>query len=94
MLLSTAATHTQLPLAALTRRSMTSPGWVSFAEYVSETWTQTQQKTRELDQTLQTHPPTHPPSLPSEKSRSSPAKLGPWLCCPDEEKDGRLNDGN
>ena len=64
--MSTAATHTQLPFAALSRRSTTSPGWVSFAEYVSETWTRTQQKNQEFDQTLQTHPP-FPPSKESQE---------------------------
>lgn len=64
--MSTAATHTQLPLAALSRRSTTSPGWVSFAEYVSETWTRRQQKNQELGQTLQTYPP-FPPSQESQE---------------------------
>ena len=70
--MSTAATHTQLPLAALSRRSTTSPGWVTFAEYFSETWTQTQQKNQELGQTLQTYPP-----FPHSKESQDPGFATP-----------------
>lgn len=40
---------------------MASPGRVSFAEYISETWTQTQQSSQELGRTLPNHVSAHLP---------------------------------
>ena len=57
-------THVAAPCSPDLPMSTTSPGWVSFTEYVNDTWTRAQQRSQQLGQTLPNHLPTLPLHLP------------------------------